>query len=98
MAQALINNKDYSRARQELDNSLRNSEKLGLQVSLAKSHYLMGEAVRLGGNQTDATRHYSEAHRILDDIHKEAHTDDVLKRRDLAAIYQESAKWQAPKT
>jgi tetratricopeptide (TPR) repeat protein/predicted Ser/Thr protein kinase len=98
VAQALINNKDYSRARQELDDSLRNSEKLGLQTSLAKSHYLMGEALRLGGNETDAALHYTEAHRILDDIHKEAKTDDVLKRSDLAAIYQESAKWQAPKS
>jgi len=98
LAQALINNKDYSRARQELDNALRNSEKLGLQASLAKSHFLMGEALRLNGNQTDAALHYGQAHRMLDDIHKEAHTDEVLKRSDLAAIYQESAKWQTPKS
>ena len=96
LAQALINNKDYARARRELDSSLRNSEKLGLQASLAKSHFLMGEALRLSGNQTDAVLHYSEAHRILGDIHKEAHTDDVMKRSDLAAIYQESAKWEGP--
>ena len=50
------------------------------------------------GNQTDAALHYGQAHRMLDDIHKEAHTDDVMKRSDLAAIYQESAKWQAPKS
>ncbi len=98
LAQALINNKDYSGARQELDNALRNSEKLGLQASLAKSHFLIGEALRLNGNQTDAALHYGQAHRMLDDIHKEAHTDEVLKRSDLAAIYQESAKWQTPKS
>ncbi|HXY10237.1 MAG TPA: tetratricopeptide repeat protein [Terriglobales bacterium] len=98
LAQALIDNKDYARARRELDTSLRNSEKFGLQASLAKSHFLLGEALRLSGNQTDAAIHYAEAQRIVDDIHKEAHTDDVMKRSDLAAIYQESAKWQAPKS
>jgi hypothetical protein len=38
--------------------------------------------------------HYRESHRILDDIRKEAHTDDLLKRSDLANIYQESDRWQ----
>ena len=98
LAQALINNKDYARARRELDTSLRNSEKLGLQASLAKTHFLIGEALRLSGSQADATIHYAEAHRILEDIHKEAHTDEVMKRSDLASIYQESAKWQASKS
>jgi eukaryotic-like serine/threonine-protein kinase len=96
LAQALINTKDYARAKRELDSSLRASEKLGLQASLAKSHYLLGEALRLGGNQTDAALHYAEAHRILEEIHKEAHTDDVMKRSDLATIYQESAKLANP--
>ena len=58
----------------------------------------MGEALRLSGNQAEASRHYAEAHRMLDDIRKEARSDDVLKRSDLATIYQESARWsQSPK-
>jgi eukaryotic-like serine/threonine-protein kinase len=98
LAQALLDSKDYSRARQQLEDSLRVSEKLGLQALLAKSHYFLAEALRLGGSQTEASHHYAEARRILDDIRKEAHSDEVLKRNDLATIYQESARWQNPKT
>ena len=36
--------------------------------------------------------------RLLDEIRKEANNDSVLKRNDLAAIYQESARWQGPKS
>jgi tetratricopeptide (TPR) repeat protein len=97
LAEALIINKDYSRARQEADRSMRSGEKLGLQTSLAKSHYLLGEALRLSGNQAEASRHYAEAHRILDEIRKEARSDDVLKRSDVAIIYQESGRWQNSK-
>src|SRR3989442_1604781 len=77
---------------------LPNSEKLGLQALLAKGHYLLADALRLGNNQMEASRHYAEAHRLLDEIRKEANNDSVLKRNDLATIYQESARWsQAPK-
>jgi len=98
LAEALIQSKDYARARQQLEDSLRASEKLGLQTLLAKTHYLLAEALRLSGNQAEASHHYAEAHRILDDIRKEARSDDVLKRSDLATIYRESTRWQAPKT
>jgi len=97
-AEALIASKQYPQARELLDRARRNSESLGLQVSLAKSHYLLGETLRLSGNQAEAPHHYAEAHRILDDIRKEARSDDVLKRSDLATIYQGSTRWsQAPK-
>jgi len=97
-AQALLDSKDYSHARPQLEDSLRVSEKLGLQALLAKSHYFLAEALRLGGGQAEAAHHYAEARRILDDIQKEAHSDEVLKRNDLATIYQEAARWQNPKT
>jgi len=97
LAEALIGSKNYSGARQELERSLRDSDKLGLQVLLAKSQYLLGEALRLGGDQTEAPRHYAEARRILDEVRKEAATDDVLKRSDLATIYQGAARWGTPK-
>ena len=62
---------------------------LGLQ---AKSHYLLATAFRLGGNGAEATRHYSDTHRILDEMRKEAKSDTFLKRGDLSAIYSESGK------
>ena len=96
--EALIHSKDYSGAREVLNRSLPNSEKLGLQALLAKGHYLLADALRLGNNQTEASRHYAEAHRLLDEIRKEANNDSVLKRNDLATTYQESARWQGPKS
>jgi tetratricopeptide (TPR) repeat protein len=97
LGEALIASKQYPQAREVLDRARRTSENLGLQVLAAKSHYSLGEALRLSGNQAEASEHYSTAHQILDNLRKEARSDDVLKRSDLAAIYQESARWQAPK-
>jgi len=96
MAEALTQSKDYGRARQQLEDSLRASQKLGLQTLVAETDYQLAETLRLSGSQAEASHHYAEAHRILDDIRKEAGSDDVLKRSDLATIYQESARWQAP--
>ena len=98
MAEAVIASKQYSQARDLLDRTRRNSENLGLQVLLAKSQYLLAEVLRLSGNQTEAAQHYAAAHQTLDDIRKEARTDDFLKRSDLSVIYQQSARWQSPKS
>ncbi len=92
LAEALVGSKNYAGARQELERSLRNSDRLGLEVLVAKSQYLLGEALRLGGNETEASRHYAEARRILDEVRKEAGSDNVLKRSDLAAIYQDASR------
>ncbi|HTM41366.1 MAG TPA: tetratricopeptide repeat protein [Terriglobales bacterium] len=96
LGQALITAKEYSRAQEVLQRSLANSEKLGLQVSLAKSHFLLGEALRLGGSAAEAPHHYAEARRILDGVAKESHSDTLLKRSDLAKMYQQSAQLDRP--
>jgi tetratricopeptide (TPR) repeat protein len=98
LGQALIAAKEYSRAQESLQRTLANAEKVGLQVSLAKAHYLLAEALRLGGTQGEAPRHYAEARRILDEIGKEAHSETLLKRSDLAKVYQESTSRQSPTT
>ena len=98
IAAARIEAKNYSQALEVLERSVAESEKLGLKTLLAKSHYLQAEALRLSGKQAEAPRHYSEAHRIIDEIRKEAQSDDLMKRSDLTTIYQQSARWQTPKT
>ena len=92
-AKALYAAFDYEGARQELETSLRLSDNLGLQVLLAKTQYFLATALRLGGSQSEASHYYSEAHRILDDVRKESNNDAVLKRSDLAPVYQDSARW-----
>ena len=98
LGQALIAAKEYSRAQEVLQRTLANAEKVGLQVSLAKGHYLLAEALRLGGTQGEAPRHYAETRRILDEVGKEAHSETLLKRSDLARMYQESVNRQTPTT
>ncbi|MDQ1387442.1 MAG: eukaryotic-like serine/threonine-protein kinase [Acidobacteriaceae bacterium] len=98
LGQAMIAGKEYSRAQEVLQRTLANAEKVGLQVSLAKGHYLLAEALRLGGTQSEAPRQYAEACRILDEVGKEAHSENLLKRSDLARMYQESVNRQSPTT
>jgi tetratricopeptide (TPR) repeat protein len=98
LGQALIEAKEYSRAQEVLQRTLANAEKVGLQVSLAKGHYLLAEALRLGGTQGEAPRQYAETRRILDEVGKESHGETLLKRSDLARMYQESVNRQSPTT
>jgi eukaryotic-like serine/threonine-protein kinase len=93
LAQALLAAKDYSRARQQLENTLRTSENLGLQLSLAKTHYLLATLLRSNGNATEAAHHYSEVQRTLESIGEESRAPSLLKRSDLAQMYRESARY-----
>ncbi len=93
VSEALVNSKDYSRARQELGPALGKAEKLGLRTLLAKDHYLLGTTFRLTGNGAEATRHYREALRLLDEIRKEAGAEKVIERADLKPIHEESIRW-----
>jgi len=87
LAEALIATKNYAKARDVLNGTLNQSEKLGLRALLAQSQYLLGRALQLSGNAKEAAGHFAEARRDLDDIKKEAGSESVAKRSDLAPIY-----------
>lgn len=93
MAEALVNSRDYRRAQRELGHALARSEKLGLRAMLAKSHYLIATTLRLTGNDAEATGHYREAVRLLEEIRKEPGAANVLQRADLNSIYIDSTRW-----
>ena len=93
LGEALADSKDYTRAREELNRALARSEKLGLQMLQAQSHYLLATVLRLSGQTAEASRHYADTQRLLDAMSKEAKTDTFLKRPDLSRIYADSAKW-----
>jgi len=93
LADALIKNKDYSAARQELQRSISKSEKLGLRLENARIHYFTGTALRLSGNSAEAAGHYHEALRLLDDIRKEPGAEHVTERYDLKPIYAEATQF-----
>jgi hypothetical protein len=69
---------------------LNRSDKLGLKSLLAQSHYLLGRDLQLSGKAGDAASHFAEAKQLLDDIKKEAGSDSVVKRSDLAPIYAQA--------
>jgi eukaryotic-like serine/threonine-protein kinase len=92
-AEALLGSRDYARAQQELQSALGKAEKLGLRELLAKDQYLLATALRLTGNGTEASGHYREALRWLEEIRKEAGSDKVMQRADLNSVYAESARW-----
>jgi len=92
LGEALVNSKDYPQARREVERTLGRSEKLGLQTLQAKSHYLLATVLRLTGNGTEASQHYADAHRILEEMNNETKSNTLLKRADLSRIYAESGK------
>jgi eukaryotic-like serine/threonine-protein kinase len=89
LAEARLDAKDYSHAREELERALGRSDKLGLRSLLARSHFLLAETLRRIGNQAEAAPHDAEARRILAEIQKEVGNDSVLKRSDLSPIAAE---------
>ncbi len=92
LAEATIKSKDYAQARQMLENDQTRSEKLGTRIETARIHFLLGEAIRLGGDPRAATSQYGQAMRALDDLKKEAGSEHLLDRADLKAIYAEASK------
>jgi serine/threonine protein kinase/lipopolysaccharide biosynthesis regulator YciM len=97
MAAAMVNSKDYSHARQELDRALDTSEKLGLRLQTARIHYLLGETMRLGGNAGDAPAQYQQAVTILDQVKKDPGAEHVLERADLKPTYDDATRWSQQK-
>ncbi len=86
LAEAMMGSGDAAAARRELERVLGRAESLGAQMLTARIHHLLSRALTSGGQKDEASRHAAQARRIIDDIHREAGTDDVLKRADLAAI------------
>ena len=93
LGEALLSAHQYPGARKELETSLRTSEKLGLQVLLARSHYLLGRTFELSGSGgAEAAPHFAAAKRILETIHQESGSDAILKRQDLSSISSPSVQ------
>ena len=93
LAEALLNAHQYAAAKKEIETARNTSEKLGLQVLLARSHYLLARTLELSGSggAAEAAPHYVTAKRILDSIRQESGNDSVVKRQDLSAISSQAA-------
>jgi hypothetical protein len=62
------------------------SERLGLRALLAGGHHGLAGVFAAEGNAGDAARHRAEATRVVTEIQKEAGTEAVSKRTDLAQM------------
>jgi tetratricopeptide (TPR) repeat protein len=92
LAQAMIENKDYAAARQELGRTLGKSEKLTLRLENARIHFLLGKSLQLSGNSAEAATQYANATRLLEEIGKEQGAEHLAGRYDLKPVYAEITK------
>ena len=93
LGEALVKARNHSQARSELQRALAQSERLGLRMLAARSHYLLATALRVTGEGAEASGHYGEAQHILEEIRKESNSNTLLTRADRGPIYSESARW-----
>jgi tetratricopeptide (TPR) repeat protein len=90
LAEALILTKALAPARTELERTLTQTEKLGLKSLQARAESLLGNDLRLSGNDSLAADHYRRALQLLNDIQKEAGDSRIMKRADFAAIAEQA--------
>ena len=69
---ALIGVKDFRQARTELESAVTKSDSLGARALLARSHYFLGEALRLAGDSAAAAGHYTTARQTVEEMKSEA--------------------------
>ncbi len=94
-AEALIARKDYTQAERELQTALGKSEKLGARYQIARIHYLLATALRLGGNRPDASEHYRLALNLIEDMQKDAGAEKLLQRSDMKSMFAEVSRFAA---
>jgi eukaryotic-like serine/threonine-protein kinase len=88
LVEAMLNAKDFSRARQQVEEAARKSDELGSRALLARSHYLSATTLHLSGQDGSASSHYDQARRLVQEIRQEAGNDAILKRADISPIYE----------
>ena len=93
LAEALILTKDYSGARQTLQAAAGGAEKSGMHLLLARIYYLQATALRLGGNSGEAWAEYRQAMSLLNTVRNEPGAENILRRSDLKAIFDDCNRW-----
>jgi hypothetical protein len=71
LAEASVSPKPDPRGRQELEQLLGKSEKLGVRMESARIHYLLANSLRAAGDPSAAAGQYRQTIAILDDIKRE---------------------------
>ncbi|HZD49755.1 MAG TPA: tetratricopeptide repeat protein, partial [Silvibacterium sp.] len=93
LAEALIQTKDYAKARQILQDAAAPAEKSGMRLRLARIYYYEATASRLSGNSADAWNEYRQALNLLNAVRNEPGAENILRRTDLKAIFDDCNRW-----
>ncbi len=92
LGQALSSLKRQDPAQEVLNAALTQAERLGALLLMAKAHSLLAHSAEASGKMADARRHLDRAQSVLEEIRREARTDEVLKRADLRALTVQPAE------
>jgi tetratricopeptide (TPR) repeat protein len=93
LGEALILTRDYARARQVLQDAAPPAERSGMRLILARIYYSEATASRLSGNSAQAWGGYRQAMNLLNAIRNEAGAENILRRNDLKAIFDDCNRW-----
>ena len=93
LADALIQTKDYARANQLLSGAVGQVDKAGMRLLLARIYYLLGTSARQGGNAASAWSQYRQALGLIDAVRNEPGAENILRRSDLRAVYDDCKRW-----
>ena len=96
MAEAMMQMRDNTHAKQELERALLLSDKLGQQPLSAKARFLLARIALDSGNANEARDNYREALRLLDAMKKDPGAEKLLQRDDFKTIYETATRESQP--
>jgi serine/threonine protein kinase/tetratricopeptide (TPR) repeat protein len=91
-AEALFKLGNREDARREAERAIAQAETFGFRLSLARAHFLRGEALRQSGS-AEARTEYSAALRLLDEIKGEEGSQNVATRADFGPMRDACVRW-----
>jgi len=86
-AQALRRQKKYSDVEREAQRALAQSEPQSLRLLIAVEYDLLGNAQQAGSHPSEATGHFRDALRTLDELKKDPGAEKAFDRADLKSLY-----------
>jgi tetratricopeptide (TPR) repeat protein/predicted Ser/Thr protein kinase len=93
LAEAMMQTRDYTHARAELERALLQADNLGLKPLSAKAHYELATLLRQTGNPADVQEHSRTALQLIDTMRKEPGTEKILERSDFKTIHDAASRW-----
>jgi eukaryotic-like serine/threonine-protein kinase len=93
LAEAMLQARDATQARQELGRALLRSDKLGQQALSARAHYLLATIARDAKENAEARDHFRWVVNTLDTMKNDLGAENLLQRADMKQMYDDSTNW-----